>query len=209
MEGEWPNCKIYVHEATFQNLRLNVKYGCCRIRVTEGTKGDAYEAERMESLVKDGTAQDFVQKQLEEGAEAASQRWGKALTGYTYVALWFDRVSFRMIFPGGVYMLSTRWAHHITLAYLPWMDYAERASLQKSLNELFHEWTTTASSSRPTSLLTSRSILIGRRARDLPEDFLRMALDKWPGSDVYTFMRSDFFNEPWDRLSDLIDDGLL
>ena len=175
----------------------------------EGTKGDAYEAERLESLVKDDVANDFVQKQLEEDAEAASQRWGKALTGYTYVAVWFDRVSFRMIFPGGVRMLSTRWAHHITLAYLPWMDWAQRDSLQKSLNVLFHEWTITAPSFKPTSLLTSRSILIGRRARGLPPDFLRMAIDNWPGSDVYTFMRTDFLNESWARLSDLIDDGLL
>ena len=66
IEGEWPHCRVFVPEETFRNMRLFVKWGCCQIRVVEGTKGDDHDAERMESLVKDDDAQEFVQKQLQE-----------------------------------------------------------------------------------------------------------------------------------------------
>ena len=123
---------------------------------------------------KDDKTRAFFEKVVKVQEEEICRRQEDAVKRYTYIALWFDRVILRCHFPAFVkegddgwrFICTTR-DHHITIGYLPWVDQRERRDLETSMSEVLDEWQRTPPDVRPTSLLTSRCILIGRHARDL------------------------------------------
>ena len=137
----------------------------------------------------------------------------KAATHYTYVALILRAAQLRIMGKEDqktVERLATlRWDHHVTLAYLPLMTTREMASMENALNELLHAWLITEPKDRPVSLLTSRSLVVGRREQDFGNDDMLHEADRWPTTDIYTYHYSDFINMGWDELCELIDNGLL
>ena len=174
--------KIYLHQDSFASLRLFVDRHHCRVRVTEGHRGDAYDDDSIEH---DGTGQ-----------------------LYTYVAVWFDEARFRMESrQHGPQMHATRWPHHVSLAYLPWMPPSERDALATSLGDLLDDWWTTAPEVRPNSLLSSRRFFVGTHSPDNNSSYRPNPSYVWSPTPVYDFDTLDFIREEWSDIKELLDEG--
>ena len=213
--GNGPSQTVLLHENLFSNMRLYVHSKDCRVVVYGGVKGDCHDEERLRSTSSAGSVGDEEEQMEVEDVEYL-QDYGRTregpVTHYTYVALQFRRAYIKY-HPTNqtARKMVIRWAHHITLAYLPWTTRSDRGKMEKVMNELLAGWIAIKPSLRPSCLLTSRSFVIGRRAGDFvgDDDDGPCAFDRWPRSDIYTSGRSDFINTKWEQICQLVDNNLL
>ena len=220
--GNGPSQTVLLHENLFSNMRLYVHSKDCRVVVYGGVKGDCHDEERLRSTSSAGSVGDeedqmevedvcpmleYLQNQRDPPPEGPE---GPA-THYTYVALQFPSAYIKYHSTRQTTKIVIRWAHHITLAYLPWTTSRKRDNMEKVMNELLAGWIAIKPSLRPSCLLTSRSFVIGRRAGDFvgDDDDGPCAFDRWPRSDIYTSGRSDFINTKWEQICQLVDNNLL
>ena len=209
--GSNPGDAVFVHERIFANMRLFASAQNLWISVSAGVKGDDFEEMRLEAC---SITDNQCRNPMAEGnTSARNQISEKALTHYTYVALFLEDAQLKIIDKKDQKKVeryaTLRWSHHITLAYLPFMSTREMASMEAALNDLIQNWLDTEPKYRPSCLLTSRSVVVGRRLEDIGNDHMLSDIDRWPNTDIYTSYHSDFINMEWDKLCMLIDSGLL
>jgi hypothetical protein len=210
ISGDGLGQEVLLHASIFSNMRLYVPLGDCWIVVREGAKGDSYEEERLLACQESAEAGE-KQVEVEGDNSALSQTRKTSFTHYTYMAFQFRKAYFKVNSEGnqGPRMAATRWAHHITLAYLPARTRDEMRRMAKDSNELLADWFATKPDGRPLDLLTSRSFLIGRHACDFVNNDRPSDYDRWPNSDVYTSGRSNFLDMEWGQICELVDNNLL
>ena len=117
----------------FPSIRYFVPKHYCSIRGQAASKGDGYEAERLLACAETASHRGFKKQSVTVKAGIASR-------DYTYVALWFDHVYFVRVAGGQTQRTATRYAHHVTLAYLPAVTELERKRMEEGLNELLSSW---------------------------------------------------------------------
>ena len=140
IRGFGPGESVLLHENAISNLRLRVSLEECWIGVSSGTKeNDEDEKERLAACRAASAASTLAAKSDEgderdasvsEEEQAAPEDDDPLRGHYTYVALWFNRPSFRVMSgsprdPRGRIAVTRdprgRQLHHISLAYLPAM----------------------------------------------------------------------------------------
>ena len=94
---------VLVNEKIFSNVRLFVKAKDCRLRVMESWKGDERDDERKTAYDNSLSAQ--LSHRDKDGFEPSTD--GRK---YMYVALWLDKVYFRLHTKKGVVFVVTCWA---------------------------------------------------------------------------------------------------
>ena len=161
--------KIFARMDYFASLRFHFEEGDCRIRVMRNDKGDEREEERRiscEQTADDRRAGRRQGRELEAEEPLADHARRRTRTQYTYIALWFDRLYFkRLSAEHEVVWMATRWPHHISLCYLPWMSDSLVRALSSSLQQVLSDWWYFLKRGhpleRPLAILSSRRFSIG------------------------------------------------
>ena len=215
---------VRVHEDAFSCLRLRIELDKCWIGVSSGVKNDnRYENERLAACHAASAASTLTAKSDEKDDRdpSASEKNQNAPKDddpfhgqYTYIAFWFEEASFTVMSGSDRDPRSrtavTRWKHHISLAYLPYMTAAQRINLEEKMNKLFDEWKEIEPGHGPLELLTSRGFLIGQLLHNTVDIGAVKTFDqRWPGTDIYTRYTSDFRFKNLKDICGLVDEGLL
>ena len=174
------------------------------------SKGDDDEEERLAAYEQTAKSDSLKRR---SGLEAEPGRNREAEPGYnrdqyTYVALWFDRMYFKPNLMSSVSgWMQTRSAHHISLAYLPFMSDSSMEFLRSSLTEVLGDWWATPPAERPLALLPSRKFIIGTHCEETSFDGSPDNRFIWSTQTTFNFETSDFKSECSADLRELLDEG--
>ena len=195
----------------FPSIRYFVPKHYCSISVQAASKGDGCEEERLLACAE--TASHRGAKK-----QSVSVKAGNASRDYTYVALWFDHMYFVRVAGGQTQQTVTRYAHHVTLAYLPAVSELERKRMEEGLNKLLSSWWCEEYYSRPEALLRFRKFCVGQRKSEWPktlrssDEYDICYLNQWPDidkKDVFTCRETTGVCDDWPSLQQLIHKDLL
>ena len=193
----------------FPSIRYFVSKRHCSIRVLAASKGDGYESERLLACAETASIRGSKKQSVTVEAATASR-------DYTYVVLWFEHVYFVRVAGGQTHRISTRHAHHVTLAYLPALSELQRKRMEEGLNELLSSWWSEDYSSRPYALLRFRKFLVGRPKSEWlktlhpSHEYHISTLSQWPDKKtVFTFRETTGVCDDWRCLQPLIHEDLL
>ena len=193
----------------FPLIRYFVPKRDCSIRVRAASKVDEYAKERLLACAESAAHRGSK-------TQSVTVKEGIASRDYTYVALWFDHVYFVRVAGGQTQRIATRYAHHVTLAYLPVVTEPERKRMEEGLNNLLSSWWCEDSCCRPEELLRFRKFFVGLHKSEWPKnlhsshEYFIGYLHQWPDKEgVFTYRETTGVCDDWPCLQELISQDLL
>ena len=216
-QGEGLGDTVFVHHQNFSNTRLYVQLSTCSIVVCCGDKHDGYKDDRLAVCCSAAAVAQSLGEDAKPGVEQmavtnrtqdTSEQMTKTGAYYTYVALKFKKASCRVVTRGQApreRRAVTTYAHHITLAYLPFVPQRTRNEIWNILTMVLSDWSSSPVNVRPIRLLSSRGFEVLGPKCDANSDYMVDESDKWPDTEDFTLRRSNFLEESLPEIFDHID----
>ena len=127
---------VWIPAEQLQECTLYVEAAALVPYVVPGSKGDPWEEQRSASVSVETLAGSSDAE--EQGSrQHCLQPFGGRTDKYTYIALWLDALYLKM--ETGEWV-KTKKGHHVTIAYLPWVNCRSRWQLHTSKKEMIYDW---------------------------------------------------------------------